>query len=65
MKGKLVQAGRYLEGLGGRGDPRGKGLVVKDRKGGKSVEQGFEGDGRDSKHRQRGRRKISENTEMS
>lgn len=51
MKGKLVQAGRYLEGLGGRGDPQGKGLVVKDRKGGKSMEQGFEGDGRDSKHR--------------
>lgn len=63
VKGKLFQAERYLEGSGtGTRDPGEEGLEVKDRKGRKSVEQSFEGDGRDFEYSPRERMKISKNT---
>lgn len=64
VKGKLFQTGRYLVGSdAGKRYPE-EGLEIKDRKGGESVEQSFEGDGRDSEYNLRRRRKISKNTTM-
>lgn len=56
MKRKLFQDGKYLEGLyAERRGPEQEGLEIQDRKAGKAREQGLGVDGRDSKHRERGK----------